>query len=309
MMPAELPALPLESWQPTKDTLHLFFQIVGKIRLVTAPPRNHWWHVPLYVTARGAGTGPMPAGALSFEIEFDLLDHQLVIRRSDGTTRTFALAGLSVAAFHERIFAELASLDIRPRILARPYGVPMTEPFVTDTQHASYDADAVRRFHEVLVFSDEVLKTFSGWFSGKISPVHMFWHSFDLAVTRFSGRRAPDMPATVDRVTREAYSHEVISAGFWAGDVTVPAPAFYAYTAPQPAGLESTRLSPSTATWAPRNGSHLALLMYDDVRRSNSPRSTVLEFLESAYQAGAGLAGWDAIALRSTIAPGSVSVA
>jgi hypothetical protein len=301
-MGGTLPALHLQSWQPTKDTLHLFSQIVGKIRLVSEPPRNHWWHVPLYLNPRGAGTGPIPSGELTFEIDFDFIEHQLVIVTSDGRRRIIDLPGLSVAVFYSRVMTELAALNIRPRIIARPYGVPMTEPFASDTGHASYDPEAVARFHQVLLFADEALKIFSGWFSGKASPVHLFWHSFDLAMTRFSGRRAPEMP-TADRVTREAYSHEVISFGFWTGDATVPAPAFYSYTAPEPPGLADAPLAPASATWAPRNGTHLALLMYDDVRKAAAPRDAVLAFLESAYQAGGTLAGWDLKGLRSTFAP------
>ena len=301
-MGVTLPPLPLESWQPTKDTLHLFSQIIGKIRLASEPPRNHWWHVPLYLNPRGTGTGPIPGGGLTFEIDFDFIEHQLVIMTSDGRRRIIDLPGLSVAAFYNRVMTELATLNIRPRILARPYGVPMTEPFASDTDHASYDPEAVARFHQVLLFADEALKIFSGWYSGKSSPVHLFWHSFDLALTRFSGRRAPEMPAA-DRVTREAYSHEVISFGFWTGDATVPAPAFYSYTAPEPAGLADEPLVPSSATWAPRNGTHLAVLMYDDVRRAASPRDVVLAFLESAYQAGGTLAKWDLPGMRSSFAP------
>ena len=297
-----LPPLRLDAWQPTRDTLHLFFQIVGKIKLVSEPPRNHWWHAPLYPTPRGASTGPVAAGRLTFSIEFDFIDHQLVMLTSDGRRGTLALPGLSVAAFYAAVLEELASVGIRPRILARPFGVPMTEPFASDTAHASYDPEYVARFHRVLLFADETLKVFSGWFAGKSSPVHLFWHSFDLALTRFSGRRAPEMPGA-DRVTREAYSHEVISFGFWTGDATVPAPAFYSYTAPEPSGLALAPLEPAAASWAPRNGSHLALLMYDDVRTGASPRGTVLAFLESAYQAGGALAGWDVAGLRSSFAP------
>jgi hypothetical protein len=225
-----------------------------------------------------------------------------VILASDGRRRTLALPGLSVAGFYAAVLKELASLEIRPRILARPFGVPMTEPFASDTAHASYDPEYVARFHQVLLFADETLKVFSGWFAGKSSPVHLFWHSFDLALTRFSGRRAPEIPGA-DPVTREAYSHEVISFGFWTGDATVPAPAFYSYTAPEPAGLALVPLEPPQATWAPRNGTHLALLMYEDVRTSASPKAAVLAFLESAYQAGGRLAGWDVAALRSSFAP------
>jgi len=302
MTATALPSLRLDAWQPTKDTLHLFFQIVGKIRLVSEPPRNHWWHAPLYPTPRGAGTGPVAAGRVTFSIDFDLIDHQLVILASDGRRRTLPLPGLSVAAFYIAVMKELASLEIHPRILPRPFGVPMTEPFANDTAHASYDPEYVARFHQVLLFADETLKVFSGWFAGKSSPVHLFWHSLDLALTRFSGRRAPEMPGA-DRVTREAYSHEVISFGFWTGDAAVPAPAFYSYTAPEPAGLALAPLDPPAAAWAPRNGSHLALLMYDDVRTSASPKAAVLAFFESAYQAGAAVAGWDVPALRSSFAP------
>jgi hypothetical protein len=297
-----LPSLPFDDWADTCDTLHLFFQIVGKIRLRLMPPRNHWWHVPLYVSARGATTGPIPWRLGSFEIEFDLVSHELVIRTDDGRTRTIPLPGLSVAAFYERVLADLHSLGIDVKILATPFGVPhLTEPFATDTRHNAYDRDFVASYHHVLVAVDGWLKTFSGRFTGKTSPVHLFWHSFDLAVTRFSGRRAPAMPAA-DRVTQEAYSHEVVSFGFWPGDPTFRQPAFYSYTAPEPAGLSSTPLSPSDARWEARNGSSLAVLPYDAVRAAERPGDAVLGFLESAYRAGARLANWDVDALTARLA-------
>ncbi len=297
-----LPSLPLDEWEETCDTLHLFFQIVGKVRLRLSPPRNHWWHVPFYVSARGATTGPIPWRLHGFEMEFDFVDHQLDVRADDGGVRRIPLAGQSVATFYERVMAELASMGIDVRIIARPFGVPhLTEPFATDTRHASYDAGAVTRYHEILVATDTWFKTFSGRFTGKISPVHLFWHSFDLAVTRFSGRPAPPMPSA-DPVTQEAYSHEVVSFGFWPGDPTFRQPAYYSYTAPEPEGLSSTPLRPSDAWWAPRGGSSLAVLPYEAVRASRDPRGTALEFLESSYQAGARLAGWDVEALTARLA-------
>jgi len=295
----ELPPLRLEDWQDTLDTLHLFFQIVGKVRLRLSPPRNHWWHVALYPSARGATTGPIPWKFGGFEMEFDFVDHQLVIRADDGRTSSIPLSGESVATFYQRVFAELRTLGIEVRILARPYGIPhLTEPFPTDTQHNTYDPEAVARFHRVLLAADGWLNSFSGRFTGKTSPVHLFWHSMDLAVTRFSGRRAPEMPGA-DRVTREAYSHEVVSFGFWAGDPTFPQAAFYSYTAPEPAGLASSRLMPKEAAWQPRNASSLAVLPYEAVRTQLDPGTVVLEFLESAYQSGARLAGWDVEALKA----------
>lgn len=297
-----LPPLPLDAWEATCDTLHLFFQIVGKVRLRLSPPRNHWWHVPLYVSARGVSTGPIPWHSDSFDMEFDFVDHALVIRTDDGRIRRIPLAGHSVATFHAQVMAELSSLGIEVHILARPFGVPhLTEPFAKDTTHASYDAEAVARYHRILIATDTWFKTFSGRFTGKTSPVHLFWHSFDLAVTRFSGRRAPEMPGA-DRVTQEAYSHEVVSFGFWPGDPTFRQPAFYSYTAPEPKGLSSEALAPAEARWEPRNGSSLAVLPYEAVRSAEDPGSTVLAFLESAYRAGARLAGWDVDALTARLA-------
>jgi hypothetical protein len=294
-----LPPLPLAEWEATCDTLHLFFQIVGKVRLRLMPPRNHWWHVPLYVSARGATTGPIPREGGAFEMEFDFLAHELAIRTDAGEARAIPLVGQSVASFYDRTFAELASLGIEVRILARPFGVPhLTVPFARDTAHNSYDREFVSRYHHILIAVDQWFKAFSGRFTGKTSPVHLFWHSFDLAVTRFSGRRAPAMP-DADRVTQEAYSHEVVSFGFWPGDPTFRQPAFYSYTAPEPPGLSSERLEPADAWWQPRNGSSLAVLPYDAVRTASEPGAVVLGFLESAYRAGAQRAAWDIDALTA----------
>lgn len=298
-----LPALPLEAWEPTKDTLHLFAQIVGKVRLACAPPRNHWWHATLHLDARGVTTGPIRHRDTTFQIDFDFIAHELVIRTEYGQTERLELRdGLSVADFHARLRSALDVLGLGVEIRAEPFGVPMTTPFELDREHASYDPDAVTRYWRALLWIGDVFEQFAGWFDGKTSPVHLFWHSFDLAVTRFSGRPAPQQTG-VDPVTREAYSQEVISFGFWAGDANLRAPSFYSYTAPQPHGLTERPLQPDSATWSPANGSHLALLAYETVRISPHPRATLLDFLESAYQAGAQAANWDRRELSSTWCP------
>jgi hypothetical protein len=290
------PEIPLEAWRPTKNTLHLYCQIVGKIRLAMHPRLNHWWHVPLYVGPRGISTRAIPFHGGSFEIEFDFRDHELKIRTSDGRTEDFALYdGLSVADFYASLFKNLSKLGIEPKIRPIPYEAPSTTPFAEDTTNKSYDKEYVERFHQVLVAVDDILEEFRGRFLGKSTPVHMFWHSFDLALTRFSGKPAPVRDGA-NRVEREAYSHEVISFGFWFGDDNVPAPAFYSYTAPEPPGLADEPLTPP-ARWQESNGAHLALLMYDDIRASADPRAAALEFLETAYKAGAKRAGWDVNAL------------
>jgi hypothetical protein len=300
----ELPDLTLDRWEPTKDTLHLWAQIVGKTRLATTPPLNHWWHVPLYVDTRGLTTRRLQAADCDLDVSFDFIEHALVVRTSRGEVESFALRdGVSVADFHGRYFQLLDGLGIEVEIQAEPYGMATTTPFAEDTEHASYDRDAVIRLWEALRWIDWIFEEFAGWFCGKTSPVHLFWHGFDLAVTRFSGRRAPDMPSA-DLVTREAYSHEVISFGFWPGDKTVRMPAFYSYTAPEPDGLAEHPLRPAEASWQePYGSSHMALLAYDDVRGAPDPRGALLDFLQSAYEAGAAAAEWDADDLRSTWCP------
>ena len=243
----------------------------------------------------------MPHGYQTFAIDFDFVDHHLTITTSGGDVERFPLEGLSVARFYAQLFGRLAALGIEVAIAPRPYELADREPFPTDTAHAAYDREYVGRFWRILTEIDAVLQEFSGRFSGKSSPVHLFWHSFDLALTRFSGRRAPDMPG-VDRVTREAYSHEVISFGFWAGDARLRAPAFYSYTAPQPPGLTDQPLRPASAFWNTTARGTLALLMYDDLRREASPKTALLDFFESAYQGGANTADWDQDALRAAIA-------
>ena len=298
-----LPPLPYPEWEPTKETLHLWAQIVGKVRMASSPPKNHWWHVTLYVDVRGLTTRLLhSADGAPFEIRFDFVDHRLVVETAAAAESFELRDGLSVAEFDERLHGTLARLDIDVPILEKPFGVPMTTPFPDDREHASYDAEAVERFRRVLDWSAGVLEEFSGWFCGKTSPVHMFWHSFDLALTRFSGRQAPELP-DADPVTQEAYTHEVVSFGFWAGDQNVREPTYYSYTAPEPAGLRDRPLSPPQAHWAEQGTGSLALLRYDDVRDAADPRATLLEFLESAYDAGADAAGWDRAGLMSSWCP------
>ena len=295
-----LPELPFDAWDPTRRTLRLYLQIVGKIRLALAPPRNHWWHVVFYVTPRGLTTGLMPSTAGQFAIDFDVVDHELVVRTDSGHVETIPLRdGLSVAAFHEQLFALLVRLGIEVEILARSYGDPAPVSFADDVTDSSYDADAVRRFWRILSASALVLEEFAGWFNGKTSPVHVFWHSLDLAVTRFSGKRAPN-PPTSDFVSHEAYTHEVISFGFWAGDDSTPAPTYYSYTYPEPPGLAEQPLEPEAARWVELGSSHQARIAYEDIRTAESPREALLSFLQSAYEAGARTAGWPIEELVST---------
>jgi Family of unknown function (DUF5996) len=293
-----LPEVRIAEWRPTKDTLHLYAQIVGKVRLATTPPRNHWWHVPLYVDVRGLTTGSLRRHHTTFEIAFDLVDHQLVVRTLDGRNRSFPLSGgLSVADFDARLHATLAELGVDVAIEEKPFGVPMTTPFREDVEHTSWDADAVERFHRALDWSSSVFEEFSGWFVGKTSPVQLFWHSFDLSLTRFSGRHGLSIES--DRVNREAYSHEVILFGFWMGDdQTFPDASFYAFMTPEPAGWRDAAVVGGEWT-----SIGLAVLPYETVRSARDPRTLVLAFLQSAYEASAGLAGWDLTAFESAWCP------
>ncbi len=304
----KLPELPLASWEPTKETLHLWAQIVGKVRMASSPPRNHWWHVPLYVDVRGLTTRRLHAqNGITFEIAFDFVEHRLVVQTNAGDVESFELAdGLSVSAFDERLHATLARLDLDVAIRESPFGVPMTTPFPDDRQHSSYDPGAVERFWHVLDWTDGVLEEFAGWYCGKTSPVHLFWHSFDLALTRFGGNRAPELP-DADPVTRETYSHEVVSFGFWPGDRNVREPSYYSYTAPEPAGLRERALHPAEAHWVEQGSGSLALLPYEVVRAAADPKRTLLAFLESAYRAGADAAGWDTSDLTSSWCPSDSS--
>ncbi|HYR95714.1 MAG TPA: DUF5996 family protein [Candidatus Binatus sp.] len=290
-----LEPLPLAEWKDTCETLHMWTQIVGHIRMALTPLVNHWWNVPLYVTSRGLGTSPIPYEDRVFEIDFDFIDHQLLIRDSAAERRSIALVPRSVADFHAELMRALGAMGITVKIHGKPDEVPDPIPFAEDRRHASYDAAYAGRFWRLLLWVDGVMKEFRGRFIGKCSPVHFFWGSFDLAVSRFSGRRAPERPGA-DLMTREAYSHEVISAGFWPGGGDVTSPAFYSYTVPAPPGLEREPVRPAAASWSPQLGEFL--LMYDEVRSSRSPRESLLEFLQSTYEAGAKLAGWDRAALE-----------
>ena len=290
------PPIPLAEWADTKDTLHRYAQIVGKVRLDQSPRRNHWWNVAFHVTGRGITTRPMGLDP-TFAIDFDFVDHRLEVSSITGDRLSFALPGLSVAAFYERLLATLAALGVTVSIRPVPYDLPDAIPFADDNSHKMYDPFWVTRYWQVLSQVALVLEEFAGRTSTKTSPVHHFWHGFDLAVTRFSDRRVQH-PQNVDPVTREAYSHEVISSGFWFGDANVPEPAFYGYTAPEPAGLTEEPLRPDTARWIDSRGAHLAMLRYDDARASGDPRATVLDFYESAYVAGATRAGWDLEGVR-----------
>jgi len=282
------PELPLEAWKDTYATLHMWTQIVGKIRLALAPHVNHWWQVPLYVNSCGLTSSAIPYAGRTFEVQFDFVEHQLVITVSDGQINSMPLRPESVAAFYAEFMAALRSLGIEVRIWPMPVEIPNPIRFDRDEQHASYDRLYVERFWRILVLVDGVLKRFRSGFIGKHSPIHFFWGSFDLASTRFSGRRAPER-AGADLITREAYSHEVISAGFWPGGGEVKGAAFYAYAAPEPNGFKDASVRPAKAFYSPLGE---FLLMYDDVRQSANPELTLLEFLQSTYEAGANLGTW-----------------
>jgi len=289
------PALPLDEWRDTYATLHMWTQIVGKTRMALSPPVNHWWHVTLYVTARGLTTSPIPYGTRTFAVNFDFIDHNLLIQTSDGARKALGLFPHSVAEFYHEFLGALRALGIDVQINPLPQEVPDPIRCDEDTIHASYDPEYAHRFWRVLVQADRVFKDFRSDFIGKCSPVHFFWGSFDLAVSRFSGRRAPERPGA-DRMTREGYSHEVISCGFWPGSGPVQEAAFYAYAAPAPAGLERATILPAAGRYNTELGEFL--LPYEDVRTSADPDGVLLAFLRSTYGAAADLAGWDRAALE-----------
>ena len=292
------PALPYADWEPTKQTLHRYTQMVGKVRMALVPPLNHWWHATLYVSARGLTTGPMAVGDRTIDVELDLVGHRLDVRASDGRSAGFGLRERPACAhFYADLFTALADVGVTAEIDPRPFDLGDSPPFPDDTEHDAYDADAVVRFGEILRRTEAVLARFRSGFAGKASPTHLFWHSFDLAHARFSGRRAPAMP-DADRVTREAYSHEVIAFGWWPGDDRrTPFPAYYSYTAPEPDGLRDRPLAPAAAAWQDTGNGSLALLPYDDVRGATDPAGALLLFFERAYRAGAEAADWDVAAL------------
>jgi hypothetical protein len=295
------PELPYAAWKDTAVTLQLWTQVVGKIRLTRTPWLNHSWHVALYVTARGLTTSPIPDGARTFQIDFDFIDHALLIRTSDGQIRQLILQPMAVADFYAEVMFALEELGLATAINPMPCEIVDCIPFDQDRTHASYDRDAVNRFWRVLLAMHEVLSHFRSGFLGKVSPVHFFWGSFDLAVTRFSGRSAPRHPGGVphlpNAVAQEAYSHEVSSAGFWpGGGGPVDYPAFYSYAYPAPAGFADARVRPAQAFFSKELGEFI--LPYDAVRNAPEPERTLMEFLQSTYDAAADLGNWDRNALE-----------
>jgi hypothetical protein len=293
------PALPLGEWRDTYQTLHMWTQIVGKTRLALAPLENHWWQVPLYVTPRGLTTSAMPSGNRTLAVEFDFIDHLLSFAASDGGTSVLPLVPRPVADFYRAYMEMLRSLGFAPAIRPVPVEIETAIPFAEDRQHASYHADAAHRCWQILVQADRVLKRFRGRFLGKASPVHFFWGSFDLAATRFSGRRAPRHPGGApncpDYVMVEAYSHECASSGFWPGGGAFDEPAFYAYAYPEPEGYGARKVRPDAARYSA--AAREFILPYDAVRRASDPDDMLLQFLQSAYDAAADLARWDRAAL------------
>ncbi len=289
------PELPLGSWKDTYATLHMWTQMVGKVRLRLAPLVNHWWNVPLYVSARGLTTSQIPYGERAFELWFDFIRHELVLETSDGIHKTIPLAPRSVAEFYRDFMAMLRSAGIEVKIWRMPVEIPNPIPFDQDRVHASYDAKFVERLWRILLSADSLFNQFRSRFIGKSSPVHFFWGSFDLAVTRFSGRRAPERPGA-DAMTREAYSHEVSSVGFWPGAGNVKSAMFYSYAAPAPEGFKDARIGPSGAYFSTELGEFL--LEYDAVRTAKSPSAALLEFCQTSYEAAANLGHWDRKALE-----------
>lgn len=289
------PELPLDNWRDTYTTLHMWTQVVGKIRLRLTPLVNHWWNVPLYVTARGLTTSRIPYGERAFELRFDFLAHELVLETNDGVVKQLPLRPMTVADFYRDCLEMVRSAGIDVRIWRMPVEIPTPIAFDEDRVHNAYDAEAVGRFWRILLSANAVLEEFRGRFIGKCSPVHFFWGSFDLAVTRFSGRRAPERPGA-DAMTREAYSHEVSSVGFWPGGSGVNGPAFYSYAAPEPAGFREAKVQPAGARYDAQLGEYL--LMYDEVRRAESPSAALMAFCQSTYEAAANLGKWDRAALE-----------
>lgn len=300
MPSSEWPELSYSGWKDTLATLHRWAQIVGKVRLTLTPWLNHSWHATLYVSARGLTTGPIPKNGRTLEIEFDFIGQVLWLRTSDGHSRQVALRPASVSRFYAEVMGGLHELGIDLRIDAMPNEIPAAVRFPDDREHASYDGEAVQRFHRVLLSCNDVFAHFRTGFLGKASPSHLFWGSFDLAVSRFSGRRAPlhpgGVPGLPDAVTREAYSHEVSSAGFWAGGGPIEYPAFYSYAYPAPEGFSAARVKPDAAFWSKELGEFI--LPYDAVRTAQEPTRELLAFLQSTYEAAADLADWDRQALE-----------
>lgn len=295
----EWPEIPLDAWRDTRDTLHMCTQVVGKTRLALAPMENHWWNVTLYVTSRGLTTSPMPYAGRTVQVDFDFIEHRVVVSTSDGSVTEIPLEPQPVADFYAVYMTVLRSMGLNVRLYGVPVEVATAIPFREDRVHAAYDAEAVTRFWRALVCVDRVMKRFRGRFLGKASPVHFFWGAFDLATTRFSGRPAPPHPGGAPncprRVMVEGYSHECASAGFWPGDDSLPEPAFYAYAYPEPPGYSQHSVGPAGAYYHPVLREYI--LPYDVVRQAPSPDASLLEFLQSTYDAAADLAAWNRAAL------------
>ena len=294
------PALPFAEWKDTAITLHMWTQIVGKIRLTLTPWTNHSWHVTLYVTSRGLTTSPIPHSVCTFEIQFDFINHQLLVDKSDGARRKLELKPQSVAEFYRTLMRTLEDLDLPVTINTMPNEIENPVPLDQDEEHHSYDPEYANRFWRVLVQSDRVFKEFRSRFCGKCSPVHFFWGSFDLAVTRFSGRPAPPHPGGVphlpDAITREAYSQEVSSLGFWPGNAAIPTPVFYSYAYPEPPGFAGAKVQPPEVYYESKLREYI--LPYDAVRTAEKPDEVLLDFAQSAYDAASKLGKWDRDALE-----------
>ncbi|MDF9798196.1 hypothetical protein OKW21_003459 [Catalinimonas alkaloidigena] len=289
-----LPALPLADWKDSKMTLHLILQIIGKVKLQFMPRKNHWWYITEHISAKGFSTRSIPFGQEVFEINLNIKDSRVEIISSWADDIQISLKdGNSVAEFYQLFCMHLREIGVEVDIIPQPFDLPIQESFGKIKQYHHWDLDSITKFWKIMLWVDGVFKEFSGRYYGKTCPVHLYWHHMDLTVTRFSGRKAPPMDAGASVVEKDAYSHEVISFGFWAGDDNTPAPAFYSYTYPSPEGLGLEKLSPATAQWIDANGSPMALLMYDEIRELENPEEALLSFLESAYQAGAKLAHWN----------------
>jgi len=288
-----LPRLLIDDWEDSKNTLHLFMQIVGKVRMTLFPKQNHWWHVPLYVSCNGITTRSIPVDQGMFEISLDFINHRLMVSCSTGETRVFPLAGQSVASFYNKLMSSLDELGIDVTIKAEPYDVPFSKiPFPDDSEHDSYDVEAVRTYWQTLLFVNGVFEQFHGEFIGKSTPVHLFWHHADLALTRFNGKQAPALTGGT-QADKEAYSHEVISFGFWMGDAIVREPALYAYTYPEPENLASTQLDIPGASWNTEFGYSMLYCPFEVIRVADDPGKALKNYLDKSYAILATAAGWD----------------
>jgi hypothetical protein len=291
-----LPYLPYSTWTETRITLHLLFQIIGKIRLKSTPRKNHWWYITLYVSTQGFSTHPIPLqdGINTFDIILNIHKRAVQLHSSTGEEMEIPLRkGYSISQFYQEIMEVLGKWDVHPKFINKPLDMGIDKPFDEITEYHHYDWDSIHEFWKMMMWTDGIFKEFSGRFYGKTCPVHIYWHHLDLAVTRFSGKAGPEMDPNTRILEKDSYSHEVISFGFWAGDENMPEPAFYSYTAPSPVGLNKEPLQPENAFWIDANGSPMAVLKYHDLLKVDNPRETLLSFLESAYQAGAKLADWD----------------